>query len=137
MWRLLYTNAEKNFILFNFSGICYVFIEMMWRGYSHYTMFFTGGLCFLTLCKVYCKHKNLSFFQKYLIGALVITLIEFLVGCIVNLLFDMNVWNYSKLPFNILGQVSLIYSLLWGFLGVFVDSIVNHKVSCQKRSHSS
>ena len=137
MWRLLYTNAEKNFIFFNFSGICYVFIEMMWRGYSHYTMFFTGGLCFLTLCKIYCRHKNLSFFQKYLIGALVITLIEFLVGCIVNLLFGMNVWNYSKLPLNILGQVSLIYSLLWGFLGVFVDYIVNHKVSCPKRSHSS
>ncbi len=133
MLKLLYTNAERNFIIFNFSGLCYVSLEIMWRGYSHYTMFFIGGLCFFTLCKIYCKYKNLSFFQKYLIGALVITSIEFLVGCIVNLSFGMNVWDYSKLPLNILGQVNLIYSLL---RGVFIDYIVNCRIICKKRSHS-
>ena len=135
MCEILYTSVERNFIMFNFSGICYVFIELMWRGYSHYTMFFTGGLCFLTLCQIYNKYKNLSFFQKYLFGTLVISSIEFLVGCIVNLFFGMHVWDYSKLPLNILGQISLVYSTLWGFLGVFIDYIVNQK-SCKKWYHS-
>ncbi len=126
MWLILYTKLEKDFIVFNFSGICYIFIEMMWRGQSHYTMFFTGGLCFFVLYKIYDRYKKLKFFQKYLIGATVITFIEFLAGYIVNILFGMKVWNYSTLPFNILGQICLLYSFLWGFLGVFIEYIVNH-----------
>lgn len=127
MCLYLYTKLEKNFIIFNFSGLCYIFIEMMWRGHSHYIMFFTGGLCFLILSKIYIKFNKLTFFKKYVIGAAVITFVEFFTGCIFNLFFGMSIWDYSNLPLNILGQVCLIYSLLWGIIGLFIDYIVNCK----------
>lgn len=119
---------KKDFIIFNFSGLCYISIEMLWRGHTHYTMFFTGGLCFLILYKIYNRYNKLKFFQKYMIGASVITSVEFIVGCIVNLIFNMKVWNYSNMPLNVYGQVCLIYSVLWGFLGILVDRLVNCKV---------
>ncbi len=127
MCRLVEKGIEKDFIIFNFSGLCYISIEMLWRGYTHYTMFFTGGLCFLILYKIYSKHKRLTFLQKYAVGAFVITSVEFIVGCIVNLIFNMKVWNYSNMPLNVYGQVCLIYSVLWGFLGILIERLVNGK----------
>ena len=32
---------------FLFGGVLYVLIEVLWRGYSHYSMFIAGGLGFL------------------------------------------------------------------------------------------
>ena len=34
----------KYFFLFSFGGIVYVLIEMLWRGYSHWSMFILGGI---------------------------------------------------------------------------------------------
>ena len=37
----------KYYTLGTLGGLIYVFIELMWRGYSHWAMFFVGGLAFL------------------------------------------------------------------------------------------
>ena len=31
------------------GGMIYVLIELMWRGYSHWSMFLLGGICFIAL----------------------------------------------------------------------------------------
>lgn len=36
----------KPLVLFGIGGLIYVMIEVIWRGYSHWTMFLLGGLCF-------------------------------------------------------------------------------------------
>lgn len=118
------TKREKDFILFNFSGICYFFIEMMWRGYSHVTMFFVGGTCFLILSKIFKRMQDYHIVERCIIGALVITIIEFISGCIFNLWLKMKVWDYSNMPFNILGQVCLLYSILWVGISFIIDKIL-------------
>ena len=57
----------KYFILFGIGGIAYVVIELLWRGYSHWSMFALGGLCFLLIGRlkadeavVRTDFKNLS-----------------------------------------------------------------------------
>ena len=47
------------------------------------------------------------------IGGTIITAAEFVVGCIVNLWLGWDVWDYSGMVFNILGQVCLAYWMLW------------------------
>lgn len=122
-------SAKENFIIFNLSGFCYICIEMAWRGYSHWTMFFTGGICFLILVRFLQIIANRSLIEKCVFSALIITIVEFLVGCIVNILFKMNVWDYSKMPFNILGQVCLLYSVLWGVLSIPIVYLTKGKRS--------
>ena len=39
----------KMLILFSIGGICYLIIELLWRGYTHRTMFLLGGMCFTAL----------------------------------------------------------------------------------------
>lgn len=81
----------------------------------------------MVLCKIYKKHSKMSYLKKYIIAAVVITTIEFFVGFIFNIVLKQNIWNYSNMPLNIYGQICLIYSFLWGFLGLFIDYLVNYK----------
>ena len=51
--------------------------------------------------------------RQVLIGTVIATVGEFVTGCIVNLWLGWNVWDYSELPFNILGQITPQFILLW------------------------
>lgn len=75
----------------------------------------------LLLFEIFSVNHNLSLPCKALIGAAVITAVEFVFGIIFNCLFKMNVWDYSNKRFNILGQVCPLYSFLWGILSMPVS----------------
>lgn len=107
------------------GGLLYVLIETVWRGYSHWTMFALGGLCFLALGLI---NEVLSWdtplWKQVLIGACLITGLEFLTGCIVNLWLGWDVWDYSAMPGNVLGQICPQYFLLWllvSLAGIVLD----------------
>lgn len=113
------------------GGLLYVLIETVWRGYSHWTMFALGGLCFLALGLI---NEVLSWdtplWKQVLIGACLITGLEFLTGCIVNLWLGWNVWDYSAMPGNILGQICPQYFLLWlpvSLAGIILDDWLRYR----------
>mgnify|MGYP003379096088 CR=1 FL=1 len=54
--------------------------------------------------------------KKCLVGDAVITGVEFCVGCVVNRWLHWNVWDYSQLAGNLLGQICPLYSFLWYLL---------------------
>ena len=107
------------------GGLLYVLIEMVWRGYSHWAMFALGGLCFLVLGLINeVLSWEMSLWQQMLLGACIITVLEFLTGCIVNLWLRWDVWDYSGMPGNILGQICPQYFLLWlpvSLVGIILD----------------
>lgn len=101
------------------AGACiYTLLEIIWRGYTHWTMTLTGGICLVLMYMWNNVLTNSSLPFKCLIGALSITVVEFAVGCIVNIGFGQAVWDYSNLRFNILGQVCLYFSLIWYVLSI-------------------
>ncbi|MBQ8731892.1 MAG: hypothetical protein IJY82_03600 [Oscillospiraceae bacterium] len=105
--------------VFALGGGGYGLIELLWRKRTHWTMILTGGVCFLLLYHLFGRcGERVSLRKKCLIGSSVITVVEFIVGCIVNLGLGWNVWNYKKLPFNLLGQVCLLYSIFWCILSL-------------------
>jgi len=120
----------KNLFLFAVGGIAYVLIEIAYRGYSHWTMFFLGGTCFLMLGYI---NKFLPWETplclQMLIGTIVITTLEFMTGMIVNIWLNWSVWNYSNVPFNFHGQICLIASIGWYFLssvGIVLDDYLRY-----------
>ena len=92
------------------GGIIYTYIEILWRGYSHWSMTVLGGVCFAVLYFLYEKAGGAHLLLRCAAGSAFITAAEFLTGCIVNLRLGWNVWSYSSLRFNIFGQVSLFFS---------------------------
>ena len=106
-------------LMFLIGGIGYNLIEILWRGYTHVSMFFAGGICFNAFAAIGKNSKNHKPFFLAAIGALMVTAVEFITGCIVNLWLKKKVWDYSKMPFNILGQICPVFTLLWGLLSLF------------------
>ena len=103
----------EQLLIFLIGASGYGIIELVWRGYTHWTMLITGGVCFLLIFNLFMILDDTPPVLKALAGSLVITLIEFIAGMIINVKFGLGVWDYSDLPFNLYGQVCLPYTLLW------------------------
>lgn len=119
--------------LFLVGGTLYTQIEILWRGYTHWTMFIVGGLCFVImgLLNEHIFPWSLSLINQSLISAVIIIIFEFISGCIINLWLKWNVWDYSNLPFNLYGQVCLYFFFLWiplSIFGIVVDDWVRYGV---------
>lgn len=107
------------------GGLLYVTLELAWRGRSHWTMFMLGGICFVCLGLINeVLPWDMALWRQILIGAGIVTALEFLTGCVVNLGLGWGVWDYSSLPGNILGQICPQYCLLWlpvSLAGIVLD----------------
>lgn len=104
---------KKYLYLFLIGGIGYYLLEVIYRGFSHWSMAITGGICLGILYFISGKVPIKSIAFKALIGCLAITAIEFAVGLIVNVKLGLSVWDYSELPFNLYGQVCLWFTVIW------------------------
>ena len=121
----------KYVVLFVMGGLIYMSLEILWRGYTHWTMGMLGGICFICLGLI---NELLSWetplVLQMLIGSTIITILEFITGCIVNLWLDWNIWDYSDLPYNLLGQISLFSSIGWiglSLVGIVLDDYIRWK----------
>ena len=118
--KMKLNNTTKNIIIFLIFGISYYLLEILWRGYSHWTMIIVGGLCGLLIGLINEITPKMNTVLQMLLGSVIVTIIEFVTGYIINIKLDLNIWDYSNLKFNILGQVSLLFSVLWFFLSYIV-----------------
>jgi uncharacterized membrane protein len=120
----------KHMVLFLIGGSLYINIELLFRGYSHWTMFILGGLCFVSigLINEFLSWKTSIIIQS-LIGAVIITALEYITGYIVNIKLRWDIWNYSNMLFNINGQICLLFSLIWIFIAaiaIIVDDYLRY-----------
>lgn len=115
-------------ILFLVGGLIYVGMELFWRGFSHWSMFIVGGLCFVIIGLLNeWYNKDMNFFLQMGIGCFVITALELISGYIVNIKLGWNVWDYSDRMFNLGGQICLGNTILWFFLSavaIVMDDII-------------
>lgn len=129
----------KHLILMMIGGALYVLLELLWRGYSHWTMFFLGGTCFVVLGLLNeVVPWEVPLWRQALLGTALVTVAEFTVGCVVNLWFGWQVWNYSHMPGNILGQICPLYTLLWipvSVMGIILDDWLRYLLFGEERPH--
>ena len=129
----------KHCILFAFGGMLYTSIEMLSRGYSHWSMMLLGGVCFLLIGAINeVIPWEMPLWKQMLIGSIIITTLEFLTGCIVNLWLGWDVWDYSYEWGNILGQICPKFSLYWFFLSlvaILIDDFIRYAVFDEERRH--
>ena len=106
----------KEFILLIIFGITYCGIEILYRGRTHISMLFVGGLCAVLIGMINEITPKMNIFLQMFIGAVIVTIIEFVSGYIINIILGLNVWDYSNLMFNYKGQISLLFTIIWFFL---------------------
>lgn len=113
-------NTIKNIIIFIVFGFSYYLLEILWRGYSHWTMIIVGGLCGLLIGLINEITPKMNVVLQMLLGSIIVTIIEYITGWFLNIYLELGIWSYANLPFNIHGQVCLLFSILWFFLSYIV-----------------
>ena len=132
-------NALKMIVLLMIGGTIYFCIEMLWRGHSHWTMALVGGICFIAIGAIneYIPWE-MGMVQQSLIGACLVTGIEFIAGLILNVWLELAIWDYSNLPFNIMGQICLpfFFSLIaLSAVAIVVDDYLRYWLFKEEKPH--
>jgi uncharacterized membrane protein len=103
-------------------------LEILWRGWTHWTMGVVGGLCCILIGLINeILPKETPLLVQAPIASIIITSLEYISGYILNIKLGLEIWDYSQMPLNVDGQICLPASLLWmvvGILGVIVDDKV-------------
>ena len=109
------------FIMFLIGSCGYGLIEVLWRGHTHWSMLCAGGVCFNIFSYISEKMKKAGKLAKAFAGSIAVTAVELVFGLIFNVFLKKNVWDYSKMPLNLGGQICLLYSFFWLILSfIFV-----------------
>ena len=111
-------NVSEYLVLWAVGGCIYYGIEVLFRGFSHISMFMLGGLCM----QFFTWQGRLTEWQDALPRQITrctifVVSMEFITGIIVNKWYHLAVWDYSDMPLQLWGQIclpfALIFSLLW------------------------
>ena len=119
------------FIIYSFLGWC---CETLYCTILQ-KKFVNRGFLYGPLCPIYgcgallvlflLRDVRTSIFPLFLSGMVVTTALEYLTSVLLEKLFHMKWWDYSKLPFNINGRVCLLNSCEFGVLSVFVIMVLH------------
>ena len=69
--------------------------------------------------------RSLNGVLVFIGGGILATLLEYVTGYVLEKLFHMRWWDYRGKPFNIDGYVCVEFSIIWGFVAVFVVKILH------------
>ena len=119
-----------NFVLgicvYNTIEVWFTALEGIWKsgsfrllGISSPWMGIIGGLSFIIIGRFNeygSPIKQWPEIFKTLLGTFIILFLEFWGGFLVNIVWKFNIYSYAHLPFNIMGQVSLLFAIFWFFL---------------------
>lgn len=130
---------SKALVLFLFGAVLYAMIEILWRGYTHWTMAVLGGVLFLILGGLNNWIPwEMPLALQIFIGTVVVTLAEFLSGLVLNVWLGLGIWDYSGIPGNIMGQICPQFSAAWAALslvGIILDDYLRYWLFSEQRPH--
>lgn len=110
-------------LVFATGGVAYYSLEILWRGYSHYSMALLGGLCFLVLYLLGRAFPSIPLLLYCIIGGIIISAAELGTGELLNNKLGMDIWDYSNIPLNFRGQVCLLFSFFWSLLCLPINKL--------------
>lgn len=110
----------------SFAGVV---VELLWCLFRNGYLESRSGLVYGPFNPVYgigavvmtlalYRYRNRSASISFFGGAIVGSVIEYLLSWGQETLFGSTSWDYSHMPFNLDGRICLLYSLFWGVLGV-------------------
>lgn len=111
---------KKNAAIFLIFGFLYCLIEILFRGYTYPSMLVVGGFCGLLIGLINDYSPSMNLILQMLLGTIIVTIVEFITGYILNITLGLNIWDYSNLPYNVMGQICLRFSCCWFILSYFV-----------------
>ena len=128
MTLLNYSTEQLLFMFFvfcNYGWIQESIIESLYhkrvinRGFlkgPYIPIYGVGALLILMVCLPFKENG----FAVYFVGLLSCTVLEYFVGWLMETLFHKQFWDYSMLRITYKNRISLLSSLFWGLLALFM-----------------
>lgn len=123
------------FSLYSFLGWCLETIlatiknkRITNRGFLYGPFCPMYGICSVLII-IIAKPIEKNVIILYLVCFLGASIIEYFTGFILEALFDSKWWDYSNKIFNLKGRICLLYSVIWGFVGVLLIKILQPIIS--------
>lgn len=126
----------KYLILLIVGGTSYYLIEVFARGFSHWTMFLVGGICFILVGIINEITPKMPLIRQMVLSMVIITVVEFFCGCVLNLWLGLNIWDYTDEFGNFLGQICVKHTIYWFLLssiGIILDDYIRYFLFCEER----
>lgn len=126
----------KYLILLIIGGASYYLIEVFARGFSHWTMFLVGGICFILVGIINETTPKMPLIRQMVLSMVIITAVEFFCGCVLNLWLGLNIWDYTDEFGNFLGQICVKHTIYWFLLssiGIILDDYIRYFLFCEER----
>ena len=102
-------------------------------------MVLVGGMAFYLIGCINEHIKwDMPLYRQMAIGTAIITVLEFMAGIIVNIILGWDVWDYSNVPLNILGQICLPFCIIWFFLSlpaIIADDYLRYYLFGEEKPH--
>lgn len=129
----------KYIILGIIGGVSYLIIEILYRGYTHWSMLIPSSISFILigLINEYISW-DMKLWKQMLIGSGIVTVFEFISGYILNIKLGWHIWDYSNVPFNIMGQICLPFSIAWFFISliaIVADDYFRYWIFNEEKPH--
>lgn len=118
------TKLIKWMILFITGGVIYISLELLFRQRSHISMFLLGAVCFVAIGLIDEYFPKIQLIPECIIGGLIITVLELLVGLIFNK--DYSIWDYRNMPLNFKGEICVSFSVLWCLISMVAIELDNY-----------
>jgi len=68
-------------------------------------------------------------FLAYIVGALACTVLEYMIGGILERIFKKQFWDYSMMNFTYKNRISLVSSMFWGIMTLFMTYVLYDFIS--------
>lgn len=119
------------FIIYSFFGWI---LESVYKT-AHQKEFINSGFLAGPFCPIYGCGALIMYFildrfhnnyiLLFIFGFIILSILEYIVGLFLELIFKTKYWDYSEKKFNIQGRVCLINSIYWGILGIVFIKVIH------------
>lgn len=112
------SKTKEYAVIFLLGGVIYSAVEVVTRGFTHWSMTIAGGICLMIIYHHFLTHPDDGILSHCLFGMITITSVEFIFGVIFNMILGWNVWDYSNMYLNFMGQICPSFSAAWFLISV-------------------
>ena len=118
-------NILRMLFFYCFAGGVYMTLELFYRQYTTYHMFYLAGIVGLIILGI---NEWLSYDTDFIVQVLICgtcALIgEFVFGVYFN--SDYTIWDYRNLPFNFMGHIQLYFAIVWYALSAIFIPVLDY-----------
>jgi uncharacterized membrane protein len=78
-----------------------------------------------TACDIAIEGRFTILFTATIGSIIAVTVIEYIVGLILDKVFNHKLWDYSQNPLNLKSYICLEFSLMWGIAAIILSSFIH------------